>query len=43
VNADIDATSINEFTLGVSELYETMEGLYRRLRKMLIVDDGSGM
>ncbi|HEX7288222.1 MAG TPA: PilZ domain-containing protein [Candidatus Angelobacter sp.] len=43
VNADIDATSINEFTLGVSELYETMEGLYRRLRKMLIVDDGSSL
>jgi hypothetical protein len=41
VNADIDATSINEFTLGVSELYETVEGLYRRLRKMLIMDDGS--
>ena len=43
VNADIDATSINEYTLGVSELYETVEGLYRRLRKMLIMDDGSGV
>jgi hypothetical protein len=38
VNADIDASSVNEFTLGVSELYETIEGLYRRLRKMLIGD-----
>jgi hypothetical protein len=35
VNADIDATSINEFTLGVSELYESIEGLHRRLQKML--------
>jgi PilZ domain len=43
VNADIDATSINEFTLGVSELYETVEGLYRRLRKMLIMDDGGSL
>jgi hypothetical protein len=38
VNADIDASSVNEFTLGISELYETIEGLYRRLRKMLIGD-----
>ncbi|HET7873705.1 MAG TPA: PilZ domain-containing protein [Terriglobales bacterium] len=43
VNADIDATSINEYTLGVSELYETVEGLYRRLRRMLIMDDGSSL
>lgn len=35
VNADIDATSINEFTLGISELYEIIEGLHRRLQKML--------
>lgn len=35
VNADIDATSINEFTLGVAELYESIEGLHRRLQKML--------
>lgn len=35
VNADIDATSINEFTLGVSDLYESIEGLHRRLQKML--------
>lgn len=38
VNADIDATSVNEFTLGVSELYETIQGLYRRLHKMLMGD-----
>jgi hypothetical protein len=40
VNADIDATSITEFTLGISDLYHSIEGLYRRLRKMLMVDDG---
>ena len=40
VNADIDATSVNEFTLGISELYETIQGLYRRLHKMLIGDEG---
>lgn len=38
VNADIDSTSVNEFTLGVSELYETIQGLYRRLHRMLIGD-----
>ena len=43
VNADVDATSITEFTLGISELYETVEGLYRRLRKLLMVDDGGGV
>lgn len=40
VNADIDATSVNEFTLGVSELYETVQGLYRRLHRMLMGDAG---
>jgi len=43
VNADVDASSITEFTLGISELYETVEGLYRRLRKMLMVDEGGGV
>jgi PilZ domain len=38
VNADIDASSINEFTLGISELHETIQALYRRLHKMLIGD-----
>jgi len=38
VTADIDATSINRYTLGISELYETIEQLYRRLRKMLVDD-----
>lgn len=36
VTADIDSSSVNEFTLGVSELYETIQGLYRRLHRMLI-------
>jgi hypothetical protein len=40
VNADIDASSINEFALGISELYETIQGLYRRLHKMLVGDVG---
>jgi hypothetical protein len=40
VNADIDASSINEFTLGVSELYETILATYRRLRKMLVGEAG---
>lgn len=40
VNADMDASSINEFTLGVSELYETIHATYRRLRKMLVGEAG---
>jgi hypothetical protein len=40
VNADIDATSVNEFTMGISELYETIQGLYRRLHKTLMGDAG---
>jgi PilZ domain len=43
VNADIDATSITEFTLGISDLYQSVEGLYRRLRKMLMVDQGGSV
>lgn len=38
VTADIDAASINHYTLGISDLYETVEQLYRRLRKMLVED-----
>ena len=38
VTADIDATSINRYTLGISDLYETIQQLYRRLRKMLVDD-----
>lgn len=38
VTADIDSTTINEFTLGISELYETIQQLYRRLHKMLVED-----
>ncbi|HEX2328604.1 MAG TPA: PilZ domain-containing protein [Candidatus Angelobacter sp.] len=40
VNADIDAGSLNEFTLGISELYETIQATYRRLRKMLVGEAG---
>jgi hypothetical protein len=36
VTADIDASSINQYTLGISELYENVQQLYRRLRKMLL-------
>ena len=38
VTADIDASSINHYTLGISDLYETVEQLYRRLRKLLVED-----
>jgi hypothetical protein len=38
VTADIDASSINHYTLGISDLYETIQQLYRRLRKMLLDD-----
>jgi hypothetical protein len=38
VTADIDADSINHYTVGISELYETVEQLYRRLRRMLVED-----
>jgi PilZ domain len=40
VTADIDSSSLNEFTLGISELYETVQALYRRLHKMLVGDAG---
>ena len=38
VTADIDADSINHYTVGIAELYETVEQLYRRLRRMLVED-----
>ena len=38
VTADIDASTINHYTLGISDLYETVQQLYRRLRKMLLDD-----
>jgi hypothetical protein len=38
VTADIDAASINSYTLGISEVYQTVEQLYRRLRKMMVED-----
>jgi len=39
VNADVDAGSISRLTEGISGVYEVVEGLYRRLRK--IVMDGA--
>jgi hypothetical protein len=42
VTADIDAEGINHYTLGISDLYETVEQLYRRLRKMLVDDAPEG-
>jgi len=42
VTADIDAESINHYTLGISDLYETVEQLYRRLRKILVEDAPEG-
>jgi hypothetical protein len=36
VTADIDAEGINRYTSGISELYESVQQLYRRLRKMLV-------
>jgi len=38
VTADIDAISINRYTLGISDLYEKIQQLHRRLRKMLVED-----
>jgi hypothetical protein len=42
VTADIDASSINTYTPGISDLYETVQQLYRRLRKMLLDDASEG-
>jgi hypothetical protein len=42
VTADIDASTINHYTLGISDLYETVQQLYRRLRKMLLDDAPEG-
>jgi len=36
VTADIDATSINNYTVGISELYTSVDQLHRRLKKLLI-------
>jgi hypothetical protein len=41
VTADIDATSINNYTLGISELYAGIDQLHRRLRKLLALDEES--
>jgi hypothetical protein len=43
VTADIDASSVNNYTLGISELYEVIQQLYRRLRKMLVDDAPEGI
>src|SRR5215471_8153829 len=42
VTADMDSEGINRYTLGISELYESVEQLYRRLRKMLVDDAPEG-
>jgi PilZ domain len=42
VTADIDASSINNYTPGISDLYEIVQQLYRRLRKMLLDDSREG-
>jgi len=41
VTADIDATSINQYTQGISELYESVQALYRRLHRIM-VDESAG-
>jgi hypothetical protein len=41
VTADIDSTSINQYTVGITELYETVQHLYRRLHRLL-VDETAG-
>jgi hypothetical protein len=38
VTADIDSTSINHYTLGISELFQSVDQLHRRLKKMLLDD-----
>lgn len=35
VTADIDATSINNYTVGISELFASIDQLHRRLKKLL--------
>lgn len=41
VTADIDATSINNYTLGISELYTSIDQLHRRLKKLLVDEDSN--
>jgi hypothetical protein len=36
VTADIDASSINNYTLGISELFASIDQLHRRLKKLLL-------
>lgn len=38
VTADIDSTSINHYTVGISELFQSVDQLHRRLKKMLLDD-----
>jgi hypothetical protein len=40
VTADIDSTSINQYTMGVSQLYESVQTLYRRLHRLLVDESG---
>jgi len=36
VNADVDGGSISRVTEGISEVYEVVQALYRRLRKIVM-------
>jgi hypothetical protein len=36
VTADLDSGSLNRFTEGIADLYEVMQVLYRRLRKIVL-------
>ena len=40
VTADIDSTSINQYTMGISQLYESVQTLYRRLHRLLVDESG---
>ena len=39
VVADLDADAISEFSEGIVELYETVQQLHKRLKKMIGHDD----
>ena len=41
VTADIDASSINNYTLGISELYASIDQLHRRLKRLLVDEEGN--
>jgi hypothetical protein len=41
VTADIDSGSINDYTVGISELFTNIDQLHRRLKKLLLPDKES--